>query len=77
MNGWLKYSRRQGPPDPRERTCWRIWIAAGEVVSVCALLQWIVLSQGSTVSEVVEGIQIAAVLLSVGGLLRWAKLYGG
>ncbi len=73
----MKYTPRQGPPDPRERAWFNISIAVMTVFGVSGLLQWIALAPGSTVFEVAKGIEIAALLLSAGALLRWAKLRGG
>jgi hypothetical protein len=73
----MKYSPRQGPADPRERAWFNVLMAVMTVFGVSGLLQWIILSPGSTVFEVAKGIEIAALFLSVGALLRWAKLRGG
>jgi hypothetical protein len=63
--------------DPRERSWFYIWIAAGEVFGVFGLLQWVVLSPGSTAFEIAKGIWIAAAIVGVWAIFRWAKLREG
>jgi hypothetical protein len=51
-----------------------MWIAALFVVGVGGLLRWVVFSPSGTAAGVVDGVQIAAVVLGLVALFRWAVL---
>lgn len=71
----MNESRQGRETNPRERAWFYIWIAAGEVFGVFGVLQWVVLSPGSTAFEIAKGIWIAAAIVGAGAIFRWAILH--
>ncbi len=51
-----------------------LWIAALGVLGVSGLLRWVVLPPGGTPAEIAKGVQIAAVIVGIGAVFRWAVL---
>lgn len=51
-----------------------VWIFALFVVGVGGLCRWVVFSPGGTAAGVVDGVQIAAIVVGLAALFRWAVL---
>jgi hypothetical protein len=51
-----------------------LWIAAIFTFGTAGLLQWVVLPPGGTLAEIARGIEIAAIVVGIGGLFRWAVM---
>jgi hypothetical protein len=51
-----------------------LWIAALTTFGVSGLLQWVVLSPGGTGAEIAKGVEIAAIVVGIGAVFRWAVL---
>ncbi len=51
-----------------------VWITALSVVGVDGLYRWVVSSSTGTAAGVVDGVQIAAVVVGLVALFRWAVL---
>lgn len=51
-----------------------LWIAAVTTFGASGLLQWVVLPPGGTLAEIAKGVEIAAIVVAIGGLFRWAIL---
>jgi Na+/melibiose symporter-like transporter len=51
-----------------------VWIAAVTTFGVAGLLQWVVLPPGGTLAEIAKGVEIAAIVVAICGLFRWAAL---
>lgn len=51
-----------------------VWIFALFVVGVGGLFRWVVFSPSGTAAGVVDGVQIAAVVVGLVALIRWAVL---
>jgi hypothetical protein len=51
-----------------------LWIAALTTFGVSGLLQWVALSPGGTGAEIAKGVEIAAIVVGIGAVFRWAVL---
>jgi len=51
-----------------------LWIAALGTFGVAGLLQWVVLPPGGTLAEIAKGVEIAAIVVGIGAVFRWAVL---
>lgn len=72
MNG-LSQDTRIG--EAEEGRWSNFWIAAAFVSGVSGLLQWVVLPSGGTLAEIAEGVQVAASVIGVCAVFRWAVLH--
>jgi hypothetical protein len=52
-----------------------LWIGAVTTFGVSGLLQWVVLPPGGTLAEIAKGVEIAAIVVGICGLFRWAVLF--
>jgi hypothetical protein len=61
--------------DAAVRRWFNLWIAAATTLGVSGLLRAVVLSPGGTGAEIAKGVEIAAIVVAICGLFRWAALY--
>lgn len=61
--------------DPAVRRWSNLWIAAVATFGVIGLLRWVVLPYGGTLAEIATSVEIAAIVVAICGLFRWAVLF--
>jgi len=61
--------------DTAVRRSSNLWIGAVTTLGVSGLLQWVVLPPGGTLAEIAKGVEIAAIVVGICGLFRWAVLF--
>jgi hypothetical protein len=52
-----------------------LWIGAVTTLGVFGLLRGVVLPPGGTLAEIAKGVEIAAIVVGICGLFRWAVLF--
>lgn len=61
--------------DTRVRRWSNLWIAAVTAFGLSGLLQQVVLPPGGTLTEIAKGVEIAAIIVAICGIFRWAVLF--
>jgi hypothetical protein len=66
--------KRARTEDAAVRRWFNLWIVATTTFGVSGLLQWMVLPPGGTLAEIAKSVEIAALVVTICCVLRWAVL---